>query len=98
MPTFRKKPVEVEAVQFAGEMPELLPDWLRAAFDKPMEQVGAVFENADALMIRTLEGDLTVSPGDWIIQGTAGELYPCKPAIFAEIYEPVLIGKTELAA
>lgn len=93
MPTFRKKAVEVEAVQFAGEMPELLPSWLRDAFD-----IGVVFENGDGLMIRTLEGALHVSAGDWIIQGTAGELYPCKPEIFAEIYEPVTIGRTELGA
>ena len=27
-------------------------------------------------------------PGDWVIKGVAGELYPCKPDIFAETYEP----------
>jgi hypothetical protein len=32
---------------------------------------------------------MRASPGDWIIKGTAGELYPCKPDIFANIYEPV---------
>lgn len=25
--------------------------------------------------------------GDWIIRGVQGELYPCKPDIFAETYE-----------
>ena len=30
-----------------------------------------------------------VTPGDWIITGTHGEYYPCKPHIFAEFYEPV---------
>ena len=29
------------------------------------------------------------SPGDWIIQGVKGELYPCKPDIFEATYEPV---------
>ena len=27
--------------------------------------------------------------GDWIIKGVKGELYPCKPNIFADTYEPV---------
>jgi hypothetical protein len=24
---------------------------------------------------------------EWIIRGTSGELYPCKPDIFSQIYE-----------
>lgn len=37
--------------------------------------------------IDTLEGGHTVCPGDWIITGVAGELYPCKPDIFEATYE-----------
>ena len=32
-------------------------------------------------------GGITVCPGDWIITGTQGEIYPCHPEIFKEIYE-----------
>ena len=39
--------------------------------------------------IETLEGGHTVCPGDWIITGIQGELYPCKPDIFQETYETV---------
>ena len=39
------------------------------------------------LMIRTLEGDMRVSYGDWIIRGVRGEFYPCKPDIFEATYE-----------
>lgn len=39
--------------------------------------------------IDTLEGGHVVCPGDWIITGVAGEIYPCKPAIFEATYEPV---------
>ena len=35
----------------------------------------------------TLEGGHTVCPGDWIIRGIAGEMYPCKPDIFDATYE-----------
>ena len=38
-------------------------------------------------IIRTLEGDHLVTPGDWIITGIQGEHYPCKPDIFAATYE-----------
>lgn len=38
--------------------------------------------------IDTKEGGHIVCPGDWIIAGVKGELYPCKPDIFAATYEP----------
>jgi hypothetical protein len=41
-----------------------------------------------SLIIPTLEGDHEAQPGDWIIVGVAGEIYPCKPDIFAATYEP----------
>lgn len=49
-------------------------------------------ESCDALMldhgwIDTLEGGHVVCPGDWIIRGVVGELYPCKPDVFAMTYE-----------
>jgi hypothetical protein len=37
--------------------------------------------------IDTLEGGHIVCPGDWIITGVVGELYPCKPDIFEATYE-----------
>ena len=41
------------------------------------------------VVIHTLEGDMTASPGDNIIAGVNGEKYPCKPDTFEMIYEPV---------
>jgi len=43
------------------------------------------------LLIDTLEGTMTARRGDWIIKGVVGEIYPCKPDIFAATYEPVPI-------
>ena len=37
--------------------------------------------------IRTLEGDMTISKGDFVIKGVNGEFYPCKPDIFEKTYE-----------
>lgn len=39
--------------------------------------------------IDTIEGGHTVCPGDWIITGVHGEVYPCEPSIFQATYEPV---------
>jgi hypothetical protein len=92
MPIFRKKPVEIEAVQFLPANETELEAFLAGA---PGQWDGSY----EAILIHTPEGTMTASPGDWIIKGTAGELYPCKPNIFSEIYEgPVSIGRTELGS
>lgn len=39
--------------------------------------------------IDKLEGGHIVCPGDFVITGVAGEIYPCKPDIFAKTYEAV---------
>lgn len=77
---FRKKPVVIEAVQFrAGEMPgELAADVAAGNIRYPED---------GTMLIRTLEGVMCAQPGDWIIRGVNGELYPCKPDIFATTYE-----------
>jgi hypothetical protein len=81
MPKFRKKPVEIEAVQ-----------WLGSNFveiDRFITVPHETFPAAGRVIIPTLEGDMAASRGDWIIRGTAGEFYPCKPEIFEDNYEPV---------
>lgn len=40
------------------------------------------------LLIPTLEGLMLARQGDYVIRGEKGELYPCKPDVFAESYEP----------
>jgi hypothetical protein len=47
------------------------------------------YDGSEPLLIRTLEGDMTAMPGDWIITGIRGETYACKPDIFEATYERV---------
>ena len=80
MTAFRKKPVVIEAWQFTGlDGVRSAPSWVIA-----QDRIGS-----NSLFIKTLEGVMEASPGDWIIRGVAGEIYPCKPGIFAATYEPV---------
>ena len=39
------------------------------------------------VVIRTLEGNMIASVGDYIIKGLRGEFYPCKPDVFEKKYE-----------
>ena len=77
---YRKLPVEIEAVQFntAKDIKEFIPE--NILIYKPSE---------DYFYIRTLEGDMLISPKDYVIKGIKGEFYPCKPDIFLQTYEQV---------
>ena len=71
MAKFRKKPVVIEATQ-----------WFK---DGDHSEVKLVHKGEYA--IKTLEGYMQVTEGDWIITGVKGEHYPCKPDIFELTYE-----------
>lgn len=88
MAKYRKKPVVVEAWRWEGN--RLLagaPKWVLAYRDSGNARVRAWPDGT--LSVPTLEGIHTASVGDWIIQGVAGEIYPCKPDVFWATYESV---------
>lgn len=80
---FRKKPVEIEAVQWSGSNWHEMLAWAK------WEEGGDVWTDGNILKIKTLEGTMDANPGDWVICGVKGELYPCKPDIFEATYEAV---------
>lgn len=90
MAKFRKKPVVIEAFLWTGgpdqtEDPVWICDAIREGkvfFDKNRSE-------GVTMKIKTLEGEMTASRGDYIIQGVNGEIYPCKPDIFNKTYEAV---------
>ena len=47
------------------------------------------YQTSKELIIKTLEGDMIASKGDWIVTGGDGEQYPVKPDIFKKTYELV---------
>lgn len=81
MAKFRKKPVVIEAEQYLDSS-DCLPFCDNG---NPLNYD----EDECKQYIQTLEGQLWVSDGDWIIRGVQGEFYPCKPDIFAATYEAV---------
>lgn len=100
---WRKKPVVIEARQMIGtpvdcmQVADWVKDsgypWLRGNALEPETlegDKGIWIDPEDGfLVIRTLEGDMKVTTGDYIIKGVAGEFYPCKPDIFLATYEKV---------
>lgn len=87
MPKYRKKPVVVEAFKYDKNDREDtigIPKWF---LDAVVQR--KVIITADEVFIKTLEGEMKVSDGDYIIKGIKGEIYPCKPDIFEATYEEV---------
>jgi hypothetical protein len=90
--TFRKRPVEVQALRwtggnevevaaFTGARFEALDEADRANCDDP-EATAQVFDVLHATWV-------LVYDGDWIIRGLKGEFYPCRDEVFTQSYERV---------
>ena len=100
---YRKKPVVIEAFKYEGSehlvtmiKEKKLPSFISKALESGdlkliMETTtsDSEFTVRNKLIIKTLEGLMKASVGDFIIQGVNGEIYPCKPDIFEKTYEKV---------
>ena len=99
---YQKKPVTIEAIQWTKETIDEALTWI------PSETIGirilGMEENPYESLkwttehyIKTLEGDMKISEGDFIIKGVKGEFYPCKPDIFYATYDKGIDAGTFLA-
>lgn len=95
MTRYRKRPIEIEAVQFTGDNEYEIAKFmgipiagLQMSVDTVFRTDGDYRENTH-IHINTLEGTMTANCGDYIVKGVKGEFYPCKPDIFSETYEEV---------
>lgn len=86
---YRKKPVVIRAWgPLTPENKDKIAEWCKGiAEEKQLAGPGRGMHLG--IIIRTLEGDMKASYGDYVIQGVKGEFYACKPDIFAETYEEV---------
>lgn len=78
---YTKKPVTIEAVKWNGKDISEPSVWFSAAVDNGCARI-----EGDCIKIKTLEGEMTASPGDYILKDIKGEIYPCKPDIFEASY------------
>lgn len=92
MSKFRKKPVVIEAITFDELVEYGKANGANIVNDMPwsFQYKGQpiTHENDDCYLIPTLEGTMKMDRGDMLITGVKGEVYPCKPDIFAATYEP----------
>jgi hypothetical protein len=78
---YRKKPVVIEALRFDGG------NWKEIDWFLGNDAIWQSVHDDTEVAIKTLEGIIIASCGDFIIKGVKGEFYPCKPEIFEATYE-----------
>lgn len=100
MNKYIKKQVVVEAIQWDGTLEKALKisqiDGLNSIIEYYSTKTVIIGESTSSSVntteeiksfkIKTLEGDMNVSKGDYIIKGIKGEFYPCKEDIFKKTY------------
>lgn len=84
---FRKRPLVISAIRWSGTNVDEVLGFVGDLSKLPEDGVNVHrgighCVQLGTLDIPTLEGIMTASPGDWIIRGVKGEIYPCKPDIF----------------
>lgn len=77
---YRKKPVEIEAIQWTGDNLTEVMAFCPKAHPEHMSSL---------LVIERLEGKLYAQEDDYIIKGVEGEFYPCSPSVFLATYDEV---------
>lgn len=94
---YTKKPVTIEATQWDGTASNAtdIINWAMSHdvlihYKCLVDHIADLCpgtEEAHALSIPTLEGDMDAAAGWWIIRGIKGEFYPCRPDVFADSYD-----------
>ena len=90
-----KKPIKIEAIQLKEDNIIEVFDFLDKANYKETKSTEELEDFNQRMLkqgyieIKTLEGIMKASFGDYIIKGIKGEFYPCKPYIFQATYEEV---------
>lgn len=77
---YRKKPIPVKAYQYTMDM-----------FLEYEPTPGICYSDTGVPFIRTLEGNMIVVVGSYVVQGPHGEYWAVKEHIFNDTYEEVTL-------
>lgn len=84
--TYVKKAVRVKAMRLDEDNAQDVAHWCGGQ----VVELTYIPGEGQGVEIPTLEGTMTAIPGDFVIKGTRGEFYPCKPEPFQDTFERVV--------
>lgn len=79
MAKFRKKPLEIEAIQWDGNNTEQVLDFTGHW----------AYLYGDQITITNFNSSAKANKGDWIVKDVNGEFKPVKDSVFKQTYEPI---------
>jgi hypothetical protein len=84
---YRKRPLEIEAIRYTRDSADAVEAFCAKGWDGATSP--CYDHNPDgSFALATIEGEVRVRYGDWVIRGVEGELYPCSDSIFRATYDP----------
>lgn len=95
---YRKKAVVIEAFRWDGTGKSVweIVEWANG-FDPDGGDFTVQGKTQDGkgrevikFTVNTLEGEMKIGQGDYVIRGVEGEYYPCKSSVFDKTYEAVI--------
>lgn len=82
--------VKVKAIRLTPENKERIFEFAKS---KVVETTDPLVNDQIILEVDTFEGKTIATEGDWIIEGTHGEFYPCKHDVFIKKYREYAFKK-----
>lgn len=74
--TYKPNPdARIRAIRFDGKLSSIPAEW---------RALGMIQSTDDGVQVLTNKGPAPLNVGDYLVQGTAGELYPVTPAVMHE--------------
>lgn len=88
----QKKPVVLEAMQFVGNVQEVL-SWIESGLattdlSTALANLGVtIYPSTGTIVLKTADGDIQLAMGDWIIKDETGQFNTCKTRKFENVYQ-----------
>lgn len=82
----RKRPIQVLALQWTGDNEDAMRSFTKGQFEAPIPAPTEAEGRAQVYDFLH-EAWIPLQVGDWVIQGVAGEFYPCNNQVFIDTYE-----------
>ena len=89
---YLKKPIPIEGMRFNGYNAEQLHEWSHGDVEEVKKGDHRWEYLRSKVKVKTREGEVVAVPGDTILRGVAGEVYPIGEQILADTYDEVEEG------
>lgn len=89
-PKYRRRSAVVEAIQFTGGNKQEVIMFADKMLKEYSNKCTLTYqEDRNAFLVQCLDIDTWLYPGNYLVKGSSGGLFPCQRGIFEASYEPI---------